>query len=205
MKLIKELAHNHSHNLTEKEVNYLCHFDFKTSGFYGLPKIHKSKIICQEAKVQKKPFIRDRVLRPADLKFRLIRAGPRCPTSRLNNFVDILIKRFTLHVRSYLRDIIDFLNYLPKTVPESTILVSFDVTSLYTNINHNSVKAMENLINKHPESLNSHFCKEFIIDSILLILTNNTFTFDDRIFLQKKSTATVTNRIFGERIIQPGL
>lgn len=51
MKLIKELASNHSHNLTEKEVNYLCHFDFKTSGFDGLPKIHKSKIICQEAKV----------------------------------------------------------------------------------------------------------------------------------------------------------
>ena len=136
MKLIKELARNHSHNLTEKEVNYLSHFDFKTSGFYGLPKIHKSKIICQEAKVQKKPFIRDRVLRPADLKFRLIGAGPRCPTSRLNNFVDILIKPFTLHVRSYLRDTIDFLNYLLKTVPESTILFSFDVTSLYTNINH---------------------------------------------------------------------
>ena len=51
MKLIKELASNHSHNLTEKEVNYLCHFDFKTSGFDGLSKIHKSKIICQEAKV----------------------------------------------------------------------------------------------------------------------------------------------------------
>ena len=46
VKLIKELARNHGHSLTEKEVNYLCHFDFKTSGFYGLPKIHKSKIIC---------------------------------------------------------------------------------------------------------------------------------------------------------------
>ena len=45
-----------SHNLTQKEVNYVCHFDFKTNGFYGLPKIHKSKIICQEAKVQKKPY-----------------------------------------------------------------------------------------------------------------------------------------------------
>ena len=191
MKLIKELAGNHSRTLTEKEVNYLCHFDFRTSGFYGLPKIHKSKIICQEAKVQRKPYIR--VLRPADLKFRPIVAGPRCPTSRLSNFVDILIKPFTLHVRSYLRDTIDFLNYLPKTVPESTILVSFDVTSLYTNINHElGVKAMEYWINKHPESLNSRFSKEFIIDSILLILTNNTFTFDDRIFLQKKGTAMGT-------------
>ena len=160
MKLIKELASNHSHNLTGKEVNYLCYFDFKTSGFYGLPKIHKSKIICPE------PYIR--VLRPADLKFRPIGAGPRCPTSRLTNYVDILIKPFTLHVRSYLRDTIDFLNYLPRTVSERTILVSFDVTSLYTNINHDlRVKAMEYWISKHPESLNSRFSKEFIIDSIL--------------------------------------
>ena len=63
-------------------------------------------------------------------------AGPRCPTSRLSNFVEILIKLFTFHIRSYLRDTINFLSYLPKTVTESTILVSFDVTSLYTNINH---------------------------------------------------------------------
>ena len=86
MKLIKELAGNYSHNLTEKEVSYVCYFDFKTSGIYGLPKIHKSKIICQEAKVQKKPYIR--VLRPADLKFRPIVAGPRCPISTLSNFVN---------------------------------------------------------------------------------------------------------------------
>ena len=113
--------------------------------------------------------------------------------SRLTNFVDILIKPFTLHVQSYLRDTIDLLNYLPKTVPESTILVSFDVTSLYTNINHElDVKAMEYWINKHPGSLNPRFSKEFITNSILLILTNNTFTFDDRIFLQKRGTAMGT-------------
>ena len=70
------------------------------------------------------------------------------------------------------------------------MLVAFDVTSLYTNINHElGVKAMEYWINKHPGNLNPHFSKEFIIDSVLLILTNNTFTFDGRIFLQKKGTA----------------
>ena len=48
---------------------------------------------------------------------------------------------------------------------------------------------MEYWINKHPGSLNSCFSKEFIIDSIVLILTSNTFTTDDRIFLQKEGTA----------------
>ena len=60
-------------------------------------------------------------------------------------------------------------------------------------MNHElGIKAMKYWINKHPGSLNSRFNKEFIIDSILLILTNNTFTFDDSIFLQKKGTAMGT-------------
>ena len=60
------------------------------------------------------------------------------------------------------------------------------------NHSHNLTEAMEYWIDKHPGSLNSRFTKEFIIDSILLILTNNTFTFDDRIFLQKKGTTMGT-------------
>ena len=30
LKLIKELAGHYSHNLTEKEMNYVCHFDLKS-------------------------------------------------------------------------------------------------------------------------------------------------------------------------------
>ena len=52
------------------------------------------------------------------------------------SFVDLLIKSFNTHVQSYLRDTIDFLKYLPEIVPENTILASFDVTNLYTNITH---------------------------------------------------------------------
>ena len=47
-------------------------------------------------------------------------------------------------------------------------------------------------LNKHPESLHPRFNKRFLIDSITLILTNNSFTFDDKIFLQKKGTAMGT-------------
>ena len=191
IKLIEELTLKHTHSLTKAEIDYLCRFNFRTSGFYGLPKIHKSKIICQETKAQNKPYIK--VLRPADLKFRPIVAGPICPTSRLSNFVDLLIKPFTSHVQSYLRDTIDFLNYLPEIVPENTILASFDVTSLYTNITHElGVHSIKFWLNKHPESLHPRFNKQFVIDSITLILTNNSFTFDGKIFLQKKGTAMGT-------------
>lgn len=51
MKFIKELVSNYSYNFMEKEVSYLCYFDFKISGFDGFLKIQKSKIICQEVKV----------------------------------------------------------------------------------------------------------------------------------------------------------
>ena len=47
-------------------------------------------------------------------------------------------------------------------------------------------------LNKHPESLHQRFNKQFVIDSITLILTNNSFTFDDKIFLKKKGTAMGT-------------
>ena len=68
--------------------------------------------------------------------------------------MDILIKPFTSHVQSYLTDTNDFSTTFQKTVSENTVLVSYDVTSLYTNINHDlSIKAMEYWINKHPESL----------------------------------------------------
>ena len=74
--------------------------------------------------------------------------------------MDILIKPFTSRVLSNLMDTIDFLNYFSNTVPENTLLVSYDVTSLYTNINCDlGIKAMEYWINKHPESLNQRFNK----------------------------------------------
>ena len=37
----------HQTSLTKKELDYLQHFEVKTSQFYGLPKIHKSKTISE--------------------------------------------------------------------------------------------------------------------------------------------------------------
>ena len=49
---IDELIESHN-KLTKQEIEFLIKFDCKTSTFYGLPKIHKSKIIqdiCNELK-----------------------------------------------------------------------------------------------------------------------------------------------------------
>ena len=57
------------------------------------------------------------------------------PTERISAFVDHLIQPIAQKQASYLKDTTDFLNFIEKTkLPKSTILVSMDVTSLYTNI-----------------------------------------------------------------------
>ena len=40
---INKLCNEYDKILTKKEIDYLINFDYKTSNFYGLPKIHKSE------------------------------------------------------------------------------------------------------------------------------------------------------------------
>ena len=57
------------------------------------------------------------------------------PTERLSAFEDRLLQPIAKEQESYLKDSTDFINFTEKTrVPENAILVSMDVTSLYTNI-----------------------------------------------------------------------
>ena len=57
------------------------------------------------------------------------------PTERISAFVDRLLQPIAQIQPSYLKDTTDFINFVEKTkLPLNTILVSMDVTSLYTNI-----------------------------------------------------------------------
>ena len=67
---------------------------------------------------------------------RPIVAGPSSPTHRLSNFIDLILKPPCKHVPSYMRDDLDFLNQIPEQIDKNTLLVSFDVVGLYTNIPH---------------------------------------------------------------------
>ena len=53
----------------------------------------------------------------------------------MSAFVDRLIQPITQKQDSYLKETTDFLNFIESTkLPKNTVLVSMDVTSLYTNI-----------------------------------------------------------------------
>ena len=66
---------------------------------------------------------------------RPIISGCEGPTERISSFVDSLLQPIAKSQKSYLKDTTDFINFIEKTrVVENAILVSMDVTSLYTNI-----------------------------------------------------------------------
>jgi len=66
---------------------------------------------------------------------RLIISGCDGPIERILSFVDHLLQPIAQKQASYLKDTTDFLNFIEKTkLPKNTILVSMNVTSLYTNI-----------------------------------------------------------------------
>ena len=178
--------------LTDKEVDYICNFKCKTSNMYGLPKIHKSKIISEEC--SKAESVCVNIQSPPDLSLRPIIAGPACETHRLSNFLDILLKPFLRYVDSFVRDDIDMLNHLPKTVSENTLIVSFDVVSLYTNIPHNfGLEAISYWIDHHmPPETPERIPKEIITNGLKFILENNYFTFDSKFYRQISGTAMGT-------------
>ena len=133
--IYEKLIKKHSNCFMKKEIDYLTHFEKKESQFYGLPKVHKSKQISEKCKSVDSSYVEIKDV--DDLKLRPIVGGPACQTHRINNLLDILLKPLIKHVPSFLRDTTDFLNSLPNRILKETVLATFDVESLYSNIPHN--------------------------------------------------------------------
>ena len=108
MKKLKKLLNKHKSIFTVKEFKYLNEADYSTSNFYGLPKIHKSQLITNAIKEQNSEVVS--INEPQDLKVKPIVGGPKCPTRKLSELIDALLKPFLKHLKSYIRDGIDFLN-----------------------------------------------------------------------------------------------
>ena len=124
---------------------------------------------------------------------RPIVAGPNCLTRRLSNLVDILLKPFLIYIKSYINTNLDFLAKCSRENKWDTILTTFDVVGLYSNIPHEyGLEAIEYWLDKFPESLHRRFPKEFVLESVKFILENNNLNFDNEYFNQIKGTAMGT-------------
>ncbi|CAH3177576.1 unnamed protein product [Porites lobata] len=70
-----------------------------------------------------------------NLSSRPIISGCDSPTERISAFVDSLLQPIMKEQQSYIKDTTQFINFVEGTrVPQNAVLVSMDVTSLYTNI-----------------------------------------------------------------------
>lgn len=87
----------------------------------------------------------------------------------------------------------DFLNSIPENVQPNAILVSFDVTNLYSNIPHElGLEAIEHWIRKFPDLLHDRFTKPFILQSLKFSLEHNFMNVDGITYKQKLGTAMGT-------------
>ena len=107
--------------------------------------------------------------------------------------LDILLRPFLEFVPSFIRDDLDILNKLPTTIAQTCIFATFDVVGLYSNIDNNlGLKAIDYWLTTFNNILHSRFCKEFVLNILHFVLTNNIFLFNDKHFLQVSGVAMGT-------------
>ena len=66
-------------------------------------------------------------------------------------------------MKSFICHSTDFLNQFSNNITENSLIVSFDVENLYSNITHDlGMEAIDYWLQKHPEEIKGRISKEFI-------------------------------------------
>jgi len=169
--LVEDTYQNDEIDETVKD--YLIERNIKTARFYMLPKIHKN--------------IRPPPGRP-------VVAGIASPTEKISQFVDHFLNPCSIKIRSYVKDTNHFLDTLDSLgeVKAGTLLVTMDVTSLYTNIPNDEgiAAAMRALESNRPGRVKP--TNLTIIKMLEIVLKKNNFQFNGNHYLQIGGTAIGT-------------
>ena len=152
--------------ISEKNMAYLIVDQPKASRFNLLPKIHK-----------------------AGNPGRPIVSANGHTTEKISEFVDLHLQSHVQTLPSYLQDTTDFLKKQEALgpIPSHALLVSMDITSLYTNIPHSDgIKACEEAWDerdiKDPPT-------QTLVKLLTLVLKCNNFKFNGQLYLQVQGTA----------------
>ena len=162
--------------ITEKEVKFITDdlSNPRTPIFYGLPKIHKI--------FQKFPPLRPIV------------SHVNSSTRRLSEFIDSFLKRQAQLAASFVRDTKHFLQKLEEIkkekLPDGAILVTMDVRSLYTNIDHD--EGVQACVEKLEQRKRKSIPSSTLGALIFLVLKSNAFRFGHMIYRQVMGTAMGT-------------
>ena len=157
-----------SNLIPEKIASMLKCKDPKPPKFHTLPKIHKKS-------------------NPG----RPVISSIGCHTTNISKYVDHHLQEHVSKLPSYVKDTTDFINKIKDlTVPDNAILVTMDVSSLYTNIpNDEGIEAVRETLsqNNYPTTIN-HVITTFL----KLILILNNFVFNGYHYIQTKGCAMGT-------------
>ena len=188
---LKLLMKKYEKCFTKKEYSYIVDPSWKTSNFYVLPKIHKSKILADEISNLNTEYLHTSP--PSDLKGRPIVGGPNSPTQKLSELLENFLSPLVPKLKTHIKDDWDFLKKLKYNTSGEYDMISYDIVSLYTSIPHDlGEQAIRHYVNKYPELIPTRFSEEFIIEACLFILRNNNFLFDERLYHQEIGTAMGT-------------
>ena len=165
---IRRLCNKYIHEgtLPKKSGLHIIQNQPRPARFYLLPKIHKS--------IQNPPG-------------RPIMSGNKHPTEKLSEYVDFHLKPHVPKIKSYLKDTSHFLEIIKDvTLPPNAKLVTFDVSSLYTNIQHkDGTAAIYEFMKSYTDERTAMMLKEMTTT----ILENNLFEFNSTLYTQVSGTA----------------
>jgi hypothetical protein len=194
------LADLHKHKyLTSKQYSYLsAKTDCRPRLFYILPKIHKN------INTWPSPFM------PPG---RPIISDCNSESYLISEYIDSFLIPLANKHSSYLQDTSDFLNKITnKPIPRDCLLVTGDVTSLYTNMDLNRTLAtIRQIFIKYPDPLRPD---QHLLKLLEITLKNNDFTFNNKYYLQtcgiamgKKYAPSLANiyLIYFDSILAQGL
>ena len=161
--------------INDKQFRYLTTYKPKIPVFYGIPKIHK----------------KNNPLRP-------IVSQINGPTHKINLYIHELLETSEGEIPYLFKDTTAFLNFIEdyKSTPfSSVILVTMDVTSLYTNIPHSEaityiLEQYDNTLDKwanYSESVNP-VDKDTLKILLEHMLSNCTFEFNNKMYKQNYGT-----------------
>ena len=157
-----------------EEAEYLAPRVSRTPDFYGLPKVHK--------KFEDMP------------PFRPIVSGCESCCEKISNFADFHLGPLTRLNDSYIKDTTDFVRKIKDIeCDENTLLVSADVSALYTVIDHEEgVEACCEMLEQRSDGEKRKMPTKYIREILTTILKSNCFKFLSRFFHQTTGTAMGT-------------
>ena len=158
-----------------------CHF--RTRGLNGLIR-HQIRLKIQPSTLLQKFTSR---LWSAVLSYRAVKWSNETPIILCRQTTSA----YSANTDTYLKDTTDFITLIGENtkVPSNAILVSMDVTSLYTNIPQEEgitlvCQAYETFHDKSPP-IATHYLRKMLS----LILKENSFHFNGKIYLQTHGTS----------------